>query len=148
MYRIELYQAENQTQIYDFLNNVYSELNWRFDLQGKHKSYTNIEDNFDKFWCLFDDDTLIGTVALRNMGSSDYELKALYLYKAYQGRKLGYMLLHTAIDYARKNHYQRIFLDTVSTSENALRLYRRNGFCDTERYNDNPNADVFMVLQL
>ena len=148
MYRIELYQAEKQAEILDFLDRVYGELNWKFDLHGKHKVYINIEDNFERFWCLFDDDTLIGTVALRKMSDSDYELKTLYLYKAYHGKKLGYMLIKTAIDHARNNSYRRIYLDTVSTSESALRLYRRNGFCDTERYNDNPVADVFMVLEL
>lgn len=148
MYKIELYQTDKQTQVHDFLHRVYSELNWKFDLQGKHSIYMDIENNFDKFWCLFDGDNLIGTVALRNMGSSDCELKTLYLYKAYHGKKLGYRLLDTAIDHARKNNYHRMFLDTTSTSENAVRLYRKNGFCDTERYNDNPNADIFMVLQL
>lgn len=70
------------------MNRVYAELNWKFDLQGKHKFYTDIEDNFDKFWGIFDGDALIGTVALRNMGNSDCELKALYMYKVYQGKKI------------------------------------------------------------
>lgn len=148
MYRIELYKADYHEQVIDFLDKIYSELNWKFDLWGKHTTYADIEANFDGFWCMFDGDILIGTVALRNMGNSDCELKTLYLYKAYQGKKLGYKLLNTAIDHARKKHYSRMFLDSKSTSENALRLYLKNGFRHTERYNDNPHADIFMVLNL
>lgn len=148
MYRIELYQADKQTQIYDFFEKCLPESNRKFNLQEQHKIYTDIETNFEKFWCMFDEDILIGTAALRNIGNSDCELKGLYLYKSYHGNKLGYNLINTVIDYARKNHYHRMFLDTISTSENALRLYEKIGFYYTERYNNNLNADIFMALQL
>lgn len=39
-------------------------------------------------------------------------------------------------------------LDTISTSANAIGLYRRLGFRDIDRYDDNPLADVFMELDL
>ena len=148
MYRIELYQADKQTQVYDFFEKCLPESNRKFNLQEQHKIYIDIEKIFEKFWCLFDDDILIGTAALRNIGNSDCELKGLYLYKSYHGNKLGYSLINTVIDYARQNHYHRMFLDTISTSENALRLYEKVGFYNTERYNNNLNADIFMVLQL
>ncbi len=43
---------------------------------------------------------------------------------------------------------RKLELDTLSTSEKAIRLYQKSGFVFTERYNDNQVADVFMVMDL
>lgn len=61
---------------------------------------------------------------------------------------LGRMLLETAINEAKKQGYCELFFDTLSTSEKAIRLYKKAGFIMTERYNENEFADVFMVLKL
>ncbi|WP_333860533.1 hypothetical protein [Clostridium sp.] len=37
-----------------------------------------------------------------------------------------------------------MYLDTLSSSERAIKLYQKNGFVKTVRYNDNMAADVFM----
>lgn len=39
-----------------------------------------------------------------------------------------------------------MYLDTLSTSKEAIRLYKKIGFVDTKRYNENKIADVFMEL--
>ena len=41
-----------------------------------------------------------------------------------------------------------MFLDSMKGYDRALRLYRSLGFAETERYNDNDRADVFMALDL
>ena len=38
------------------------------------------------------------------------------------------------------------YLDTLSSSKRAVHLYEKAGFEQTERYNDNYTADIFMVL--
>ena len=40
------------------------------------------------------------------------------------------------------------YLDTLSSSKRAVHLYEKAGFEQTERYNDNYTADIFMVLNL
>ena len=57
-------------------------------------------------------------------------------------------MLEGAIEYAGSAGYERMYLDSLSTSERAVALYRRTGFVDTERYNDSERSDVFMVLDL
>ncbi len=148
MYTIELYKAEIKTQLFDFFEKCLPESGRCFNLQMQHKSFQDIENNFEKLWCLFDDDKLIGTVALRKINDSDCELKSLYLFDAYQGKRLGYKLISTAIDYAKNSSYKRMFLDTLSTSTRALMLYEKIGFKYTERYNNAVRSDVFMVLSL
>ena len=41
--------------------------------------YCNINDSFEDFWCLFDDENIIGTVALKRLDARRCELKSLYL---------------------------------------------------------------------
>lgn len=57
---------------------------------------------------------------------------------------MGRLLLNTAIQEAKRETY----LDTLSSSKRAVRLYERAGFERTERYNDNYTADIFMALRL
>ena len=57
------------------------------------------------------------------------------------------MLLY-AIEQAKSHGYKKMFLDSLSSSTRAIALYRKLGFNDTEKYNSNIHADVFMVLDL
>ena len=41
-----------------------------------------------------------------------------------------------------------MYLDTLSSSKKAIRLYEKTGFVKTERYNDNYMAEIFMILKL
>ena len=61
---------------------------------------------------------------------------------------MGRLLLNTAIQEAKRNGYGEIYLDTLSSSKRAVRLYERAGFERKERYNDNYTADIFMALRL
>ena len=57
-------------------------------------------------------------------------------------------MLETVISKARELGYRSIVLDSVSKYKAAQRLYEKAGFVNTERYNDNQYADVFMKLEL
>ena len=92
--------------------------------------------------------TITETVALDRMNDTEIELKSLYVLEKYHGRGLGRQLLETALKYAAEKEYKTILLDTKSSSEKAIRLYRKAGFVMTERYNNNENADVFMKLSI
>ncbi|MBM6803656.1 GNAT family N-acetyltransferase [Mediterraneibacter glycyrrhizinilyticus] len=104
--------------------------------------------DFEHFWCLFDGEGIIGTAALKKLNSGQCELKSLYLLEQYHKRGLGRLLLNTAIQEAKRNGYGEIYLDTLSSSKRAVHLYEKAGFEQTERYNDNYTADIFMVLNL
>jgi ribosomal protein S18 acetylase RimI-like enzyme len=57
-------------------------------------------------------------------------------------------MLDLAVNYCKDRGYKRIVLDSMSSYTDALRLYKRYGFNETERYNDNQKADVFMEYDL
>ncbi|MCM1047222.1 MAG: GNAT family N-acetyltransferase [Clostridiales bacterium] len=110
--------------------------------------YYDIDEYFEYFWCLFDEENMIGTVALKKINDEHCELKSLYLLEQYHKKGLGYQLLKTAILKAGQDGYKEMYLDTLSSSTKAISLYEKMGFVRIERYNNNYAADVFMVLKL
>lgn len=118
------------------------------DINGRHSYYKDIGAHFKAFWCMFDGGKIIGTSAVTELNGADCELKSLYLLKKYHGMGYGKRLLQRAIAFAKEYGYEKMYLDSLSTSKNAIALYRRTGFADTERYNLNERSDVFMVLNL
>ena len=92
--------------------------------------------------------SVCGTVALKELDHETAELKALYLDRELRGRGYGRRLISSAVSFAREHGYQKILLDSMSQYTDASRLYKRYGFTDTDRYNDNIYADVFMQMIL
>jgi len=142
------YKEEYKQRVFDFTDRCFEELGKKFEPEGRHYFYNDIEKSFVSFYCLLDDEKLIGTVALKKIDDYTVELKALYLDKSYRGKHLGSRLINVAIDEARKLGYKSIVLDSMSKYKDALRLYEKYGFKNTERFNDNIYADVFMKLDL
>jgi len=142
------YKEEYKQRVFDFTDRCFEELGKKFEPEGRHYFYNDIEKSFVSFYCLLDDEKLIGTVALKKIDDYTVELKALYLDKSYRGQHLGSRLINVAIDEARKLGYKSIVLDSMSKYKDALRLYEKYGFMNTERFNDNIYADVFMKLDL
>ncbi len=142
------YCNEYQSLLIEFLEKCLPESNRVLDIDGRHGFYKDIEHNFKGFWCMFDGGKIIGAVAVHELNSKDCELKSLYLLEKYHGRGYGKNLLQKAILFAKEYGYEKMYLDSLSTSEKAVALYRKTGFVDTEKYNDSVRSDVFMVLNL
>lgn len=142
------YDQKLESRLFAFLEKCLPESGRALDLNGRHSFYKDIDGHFDVFLCMTDGETIIGTVAVRRMNDKDCELKSLYLLEKYHGLGLGRKLLETALRYAADSGYERMYLDSLSTSKRALKLYRMAGFKDTEKYNDSIFSDVFMVLDL
>ena len=142
------YKEEYKQLVFDFTDRCFEELGKKFEPEGRHYFYNDIEKSFVSFYCLLDDEKIIGTVALKKSDDYTVELKALYLDKNYREQHLGSRLINAAIDEAKMLGCKSIVLDSMSKYKEALRLYEKYGFKDTERFNDNVYADVFMKLDL
>ena len=143
-----LYKKEDESKLIDFLAECLPESGRILDINGRHSFYKNIENSFDRFWCMLRESSIVGTVAVRKLDDKNCELKSLYLLEKYHGMGYGWHLLEIAIEYAKENGYEKMYLDSLSTSKRAVKLYQKAGFKDTERYNKNEHSDVFMVLDL
>jgi ribosomal protein S18 acetylase RimI-like enzyme len=95
-----------------------------------------------------DHGNVVGTVALKKIDETTAELKSLYLDKNYRGKGLGGRLMTEAVGAARARGYKSVVLDSMKKYKDARNLYEQFGFKDTERYNGNEMADVFMKLDL
>jgi N-acetylglutamate synthase-like GNAT family acetyltransferase len=91
---------------------------------------------------------IVGTVALRALSSSVAEVKRFNVRADIQGRGHGGRLLSYAIDHARVGGFESVRLDTIRNPGPALHLFEKHGFVEIERYNTNPDADLFMELRL
>jgi ribosomal protein S18 acetylase RimI-like enzyme len=142
------YSKDYQLLLIEFLEKCLPESNRVLDIDGRHGFYKDIEHNFKGFWCMLHNEEIIGAVAVHQLSEKNCELKSLYLLEKYHGRGYGRKLLDMAIDFAKNYGYEKMYLDSLSTSTRAVALYRKNGFVDTEKYNDSVRSDVFMVRNL
>lgn len=92
----------------------------------------------------------VGCVALRQMlPDGCCEMKRLFVAPSGRGLGLGRALLNAILEEATRCGYREIRLDTLSTMEAALALYRKGGFMPIAPYYDTPVADtVFLARQL
>lgn len=148
MIQIEPYTNVLRKGVFDFTERCFSELGKRFEPEGRHGFYNDIENEFIVFYCLISDGTVVGTVGLKKIDDKTAELKSLYLDKDLRGQGWGSKLMQYAINFANDSGYKTIVLDSMSQYKEALKLYERFGFKSYERYNDNQYADVFMRLDL
>lgn len=142
------YNKAYQSRLIEFLEQCLPESGRNLDINGRHSCYKDVKKYYKEFWCMFDGEKIIGVVAVKELGNKNCELKSLYLLERYHGLGYGKCLLQKGIEYAKEQGYEKMYLDSLSTSKKALALYRKSGFVETERYNENERAEVFMVLEL
>lgn len=88
----------------------------------------NLKKNSSPFFVLLRNDYVIGFLVLRPISKDCIELKRLYLASSERGKGLGEYLLSYAIDFACKNRYKSIRLETSSRFKEAVSLYKKFGF--------------------
>ncbi len=150
-YMITEYTSLDLDNLLDFFEHCLPESGRIFDPDGRHKSLLQVENAYDYFVCLKEQDSrrIIGTCALKKIDERKCELKYVYLYKKYHGKGLGTRIAQLTIDKARDLGYREVYLDTISkTSGRAIKMYERLGFIRIEKYHEAIYSDVFMKLIL
>lgn len=101
-------------------------------------------------WLARDGETVVGCIALRPLQevAGGGEVKRLYVKPEYRGQGIAEQLLEALEAYARESGYGAIYLDSKDDLKTALRFYARHGYAECARYNENPQATVFMTKAL
>jgi GNAT superfamily N-acetyltransferase len=101
-------------------------------------------------WLARDGAAVVGCIALRPLKeiAGCGEVKRLYVKPEYRGRAIAERLLEALEAYAREWGYGAIYLDSKDDLKAALRFYARHGYAECARYNENPQATVFMRKEL
>lgn len=149
---IEPYTERLQAELESFWREVYAEIEFSLDLDGKHGDLRRIPSTYPTtqggFWLVRDQGRIMGTVALRGLLPEIAELKRLVLRREAQGKRRGLALAQHALAEARRLGFRRVRLDTTLKAQTALRLFRGLGFVEIARYNDNPDAEFWMERDL
>ena len=85
---------------------------------------------------------LAGCIALRAINENYCEMKRLYVRTQFRKLGIGQALTEKIIDDAKNIGYTRMLLDTLSSMQNAISLYRKIGFVDIDSYYNNPNDGI------
>jgi DNA-binding MarR family transcriptional regulator/GNAT superfamily N-acetyltransferase len=97
-------------------------------------------------WLAYLEEKAVGCVVLKRLDSVPFagECKRLYVQPGARGHRIADKLLDAQEDCARSKGLRWIYLDSYDDLKVAIALYRRRGYVSCERYNDNPQATVFL----
>lgn len=109
-----------------------------------------LDDPSSGIWLAYLEGNAVGCVMLKRLPSIPLagECKRLYVQPAARGRGIAGKLLDVQEDFARGQGLQSIYLDTYDGLKTAIALYRKRGFVPCERYNDNPQATIFLRKEI
>jgi DNA-binding MarR family transcriptional regulator/GNAT superfamily N-acetyltransferase len=105
-----------------------------------------IDDPGSGMWLAYLEEKAVGCVVLRKLGSvpSAGECKRLYVQPIARGHGIADKLLDAQEEFARSKGLRWIYLDSYDDLKVAIALYRKRGYVSCERFNDNPQATVFL----
>lgn len=85
-----------------------------------------------------EENNYIGCAALRRFNHNAGEIKRMYVIPDYRNKGIANQLLKRLIEKANTLNYAYLYLDTLDTMHDAINLYRKNGFEETDAYYKNP----------
>lgn len=107
-----------------------------------------LSDPHAALWLAYENGEPAGCVALRALplaeAPSATECKRMYVKPAFRGQGVAGALLDAMEAHAAAQGAAWIYLDSKDDLPAALRIYARRGYQHCARYNDNPQATVFM----
>ena len=92
--------------------------------------------NGGNFWIAIEDEEVVGTISLQNLGQGRGLLKSMYVHKEFRSKKIAYSLMNILLDFASENKYNKIELDTYKKFETAIKFYEKMGFVRKKEVDD------------
>lgn len=89
-----------------------------------------------KFWVALNNNNVIGTVAIRDMGDQTAKLNRMFVLTEYHGCGVGQKLFNHAVSFAKKQGFIKMILNTHELMHRAHRFYEKNNFIRKEKKGD------------
>ncbi len=141
---------------YNTAENMQTYLEEGFTLE---KLTAELANPHSEFYFAKQDSEVIGYLKL-NFGQAQTELhdpksleiERIYVLKAFQGKKVGQILYHQAMEIAKQAGVDYIWLGVWEENTNAIRFYQKNGFVAFDKHifklGDEAQTDIMMKLNL
>lgn len=109
-----------------------------------------LDDASSAMWIAYVDGAPAACVAMRPLPAmaGAAECKRLYVADRYRRRGLSQALMAALEAHAAQAGYTDVYLDTKDDLHAGIKLYDQLGYARCERYNDNPQATIFMRKRL
>ena len=100
---LKVFKSDMQQSVDTFFAKCFSTVGIPYSPKDRHADIADVKQIYMSngcFWCLFDNEVLIGTVAVRiiDIENKVVELKRMFVLPEYQGNGYGKLLLNHAID--------------------------------------------------
>jgi N-acetylglutamate synthase-like GNAT family acetyltransferase len=133
-YRIAVYTDDYKQPIIDLILRIQTE---EFNVAITAGDQSDLQDipgyyqhDAGNFWVASIENTVIGTIALSDIGNLQGALRKMFVHKDYRGKEYGVAqaLLNTLLSWAKEKELQQIFLGTTDKFHAAHRFYEKNYF--------------------
>jgi len=126
---------------------------------SKEKLTEELNNKDSEFYFATTDNEVIGYLKL-NFGESQTELKdnksleieRIYVSKEFHGKKIGQLLYDKAIEIAKINNAEYVWLGVWEENVKAIHFYKKNGFAAFDKHifrlGDDEQTDIMMKLKL
>ncbi len=100
-----------------------------------------------KFWVAVDENSVIGTIGIIDIGDGNAVLRKMFVKKEYRGKDMGVSkkLLAQLLKWAAQNNFHRVYLGTTLQFLAAHRFYEKNQFVEIPKETLPANFPVMEV---
>lgn len=139
MVTIQIYSSKYQEQIINLILYIQQhEFAVPITLE-EQPGLLNIPEFYQKgkgnFWIAVSNDTVVGTMALLDIGNNQGAFQKCFVRKDYRGKDIGVaqQLLDTLLDWAKNQSIKAVYLGTTEVYKAAHRFYEKNGFTEISK---------------
>ena len=136
---IEIYNDDHKGQVTELIPRIqHDEFGIDIDLAAQ-PDIQNIpgyyQVNNGNFWVAMDEDKVVGTISLLDIGNHSGALRKMFVDKDYRGKEwgVGRQLFQTLLDWAKEKGFKEILLGTTAKFLAAHRFYEKNGFIEIDK---------------
>ena len=132
--RLLPFQARHAAQVGELIVSIQrDEFGFDIDLERQPDLLaipTYYQQGAGNFWVALDQEKVVGTIALKDIGQHGVALRKMFVDAEYRGAawNVATKLLHGALDWARQHAVRSVFLGTTDKFRAAHRFYEKHGF--------------------
>ena len=152
--QIDLVEVDPRAEVARYcLGEYYAELARRFErgfdvkLSADPDADTMVRPR-GAFLVAFSDDMPVGCVGLKGTCADYAEIKRLWVAPAARGLRLAWKIMDRVEELARELGIPALRLDTNRALPEAIAMYRKSGWIEIERFNDDPYPDFFFEKRM